>query len=416
MKANPPLVEAAMQRTIVKGESNMKSKFFLIFAILLCLAIAFGCGGTTDPAGSNNTKNTSENKNEEDPGEDEPGEDDLGEEDPGEEEDLPFIETEAGDMVKFMYAIFESQRLSGTNGYPIKLKHSNAAAVFECSVDVGYLSNTNSYAYKEGVTEISKNVIGKPGNAEGSITWYSDPVTRSTDSLNMGFWQQALIEIIVKIDGNIVGYAVINVSRTSYIFTGKILHSALFPQVNGEYQNVSEEQVKAAIEKVKEESLLFVEPEFDEVVEFLYPVFNIMGYSAIQGYPIKLKHSNAAADFECSVEVGYVSVNFLSNTVVPGTNKNVIVKSSDRRSSILWFSDPPEPKSSIGFSQQAFIEIIIKVDSNIVGYSVVKVSKDAYVFTGEILKSELFPQVNGEYQNISEEYVKAAIEQAKERE
>ena len=58
---------------------------------------------------------------------------------------------------------------------------------------------------------------------------------------------------------------------------------------------------------------------------------------------------------------------------------------------------------------EAFVEIILKLEQNIIGYAVIWCVRD----DGAIIKSVLFPQVDGKYQNISEEYVKAAFEEVR---
>ena len=54
-----------------------------------------------------------------------------------------------------------------------------------------------------------------------------------------------------------------------------------------------------------------------------------------------------------------------------------------------------------------YINIILTLGENIIGY--VSILLDGSFDYPLILKSVLFPQINGEYQNVSEEYVKAEI-------
>jgi len=59
---------------------------------------------------------------------------------------------------------------------------------------------------------------------------------------------------------------------------------------------------------------------------------------------------------------------------------------------------------------EAFIEIILRVEQNIVGYAVVWCIGNS----GFVIKSVLFPQIDGKYQNVSGEYVKTAFEEVKD--
>ena len=193
----------------------MKNKMFLVFVILLCLAVTFGCTAATGSAGRNSQ---------------------------GEDEKMVFVEVKTDDMVEFPRPIYNARPYSSIHGYPIKLKHSDEDAVFECSVDKGDLGKEDPY-YPE--LETGKNIIAKSGEGDGvfSIVWFNDGTVDSS--------QDAFIEIILKINSNIIGYAVVKVNDDENLFTGRLLHSALIPQIDGEYQAVTEEQVKTAIEKAK---------------------------------------------------------------------------------------------------------------------------------------------------------------------
>lgn len=54
--------------------------------------------------------------------------------------------------------------------------------------------------------------------------------------------------------------------------------------------------------------------------------------------------------------------------------------------------------------QQACIEIVLRIDDNIIGYAVIginKVAEDYGDYKANVLKSVYLPILNGEYQNIS---------------
>jgi hypothetical protein len=115
--------------------------------------------------------------------------------------------------------------------------------------------------------------------------------------------------------------------------------------------------------------------------------------------------------FNCSADNGLLSVNS-RNTI--DLAKNASVPSGK----YIWWHDLEIGEDGKYFQSldygSAFIEIVLRVGENIIGYAVVEpywVQSDG--FHANLLKSVLFPQVDGEYQNVSEEYVNAAIEKIK---
>ncbi len=74
---------------------------------------------------------------------------------------------------------------------------------------------------------------------------------------NMPIVEEAFVEITLKIDENIVGYALVEIYPTGepkLFFKAKTLKSAIFPQVEGEYQNISKDQVEQIMERIKGEN------------------------------------------------------------------------------------------------------------------------------------------------------------------
>ena len=138
-----------------------------------------------------------------------------------------FVEVETHDMIELHTWFFTS----GMPNNAIVFKDTNKSTVFECSVDNGNL--------KASSTQYVKNLVAKP---DDTIYWQTDATI-----------EQAFIEIILKIEDNIVGYAVIEIlqNNTSVDYKASVCKSALIPKVNDEYQNVTEKQVKTAIEKAK---------------------------------------------------------------------------------------------------------------------------------------------------------------------
>ena len=124
----------------------------------------------------------------------------------------------------------------------ITMKHPDENVVFNCTVDGGDLIN-----FQEQILTKSINV-----NSGDSAMWvfyvHKGP-----------HFPYAFAEIILMKEQNFIGYAVIyiniEVANTGLGFTRPvILKSVLFPQINGKYQNVSEEYIRAEIERIKDES------------------------------------------------------------------------------------------------------------------------------------------------------------------
>ena len=126
--------------------------------------------------------------------------------------------------------------------YPpwIEMIHQDENTVLTCTADKGHFSLYGPYIPLKNISV----------HSFVPVQWYFYEIGGNQNSPRV---EQAFIEMVLKSEENIIGYAVIEaiwMAGPSHSFT--LLKSVLFPQVDGEYQNVSEEYVKAAIEKVKE--------------------------------------------------------------------------------------------------------------------------------------------------------------------
>jgi len=138
-----------------------------------------------------------------------------------------FIEIETEDMIELHTWFFTS----GVPNNAIVLKHENKNIVFECSVDNGDLKALS--------TQYMKNLNANSGDI---IYWKPDTII-----------EQAFVDIVLKSEDYIVGYAVIEILQdtSSVDHTASVLKSVLIPKIDGEYQKVTEKQVETAIEKIK---------------------------------------------------------------------------------------------------------------------------------------------------------------------
>jgi len=124
----------------------------------------------------------------------------------------------------------------------IIMKYHDENVVFICSTDNGGFHPVSSDEHY-----FVKNVSLSSGEV---IAWlFSDPVGSTTV-------YHAFIEVILKIDDNIVGYVVIEACRIHLVASkGNILKSVFFPKVGGKYQNISEEDIRTEIEIIKDEAI-----------------------------------------------------------------------------------------------------------------------------------------------------------------
>jgi len=119
---------------------------------------------------------------------------------------------------------------------------------------------------------------------------------------------------------------------------------------------------------------------------------------------ITMKQFDENVVFVCTVENGCFFSYLLD------TGERIFVQNTNVSSgiSIPWLGFDLLTENT--WLSHAFIEIVLKSEQNIIGYVVIEagVTRKAV-----ILKSVLFPQINGKYQSISEEYVKSEIEKVK---
>ena len=129
-----------------------------------------------------------------------------------------------------------------TSGVPnnlIKMKHSDPNAVFQLTADEG--------EFYEGGGEWSQTVTRNNGEL---ATW------QNFESIDCAY-----VDVIVTVDDNIVGYAVIKITYTTvYLpqyeaetkeYGAEVIKSVVFPKMNGEYQKITQKQVESKIQAAK---------------------------------------------------------------------------------------------------------------------------------------------------------------------
>ena len=123
-----------------------------------------------------------------------------------------------------------------TSGVPnnlIEVKHSDPNAKFQLTADKG--------EFYEGGGEWSQTVMRNNGEL---ATW------QSTWEVELAY-----VDVVVKVDDNIVGYVVIKIMQDEvYIadYHAEVVKSVAFPKVDGQYQKISQKQVDKKIQAAKD--------------------------------------------------------------------------------------------------------------------------------------------------------------------
>ena len=91
----------------------------------------------------------------------------------------------------------------------------------------------------------------------GDNGWHQEKILYPTESVI--WWDsecpdQAFIDVVVRKDGNIIGYALVSIRKTEGLdYKARVTESAIFPIVNGKYQNITDSYVETLLEKAKKE-------------------------------------------------------------------------------------------------------------------------------------------------------------------
>jgi hypothetical protein len=136
-----------------------------------------------------------------------------------------FVEVETTEMVKLHTWTFTS----GVPNNAIVFKHSDENAQFECATDKGQFGFGS---------DGGQSLIAKSGD---TIHWS-----------HTEFVEQAFVSIIVKIDDEIVGYAVVKVliNNGPADHKAEILKSVEFQKANDGFQTITIEQIQATINQI----------------------------------------------------------------------------------------------------------------------------------------------------------------------
>lgn len=138
-----------------------------------------------------------------------------------------------------------SPTMSIIPGLPVEFNYSNADTVFEITAQDGDLVLSNG-----GIIEI----LGQSCEIKNAknIYWRNSDGNSKTDV----YAECTYLSVIVYENGNIIGFAVINIypySESSMVegsFGAKILESVSFEKINGAYQKIDKNAVLSKIERI----------------------------------------------------------------------------------------------------------------------------------------------------------------------
>ncbi len=127
--------------------------------------------------------------------------------------------------------------------------------------------------------------------------------------------------------------------------------------------------------------------------------------TGLSSYPNRVTptYDEPGATFEISVDRG----NFFTGGFSPLFQKATLC----REATIYWTPDDDDELIDL-----AYIDVIVKVENNIIGYAVIKITnpEDSFqTYKVEIIKSVIFPKIDGKYQKVTQKQVERKIKAAK---
>ena len=145
--------------------------------------------------------------------------------------------------------------MSSRPGIPLNLSAPEYPnAIFEVSVNGGEL-----LLWEEGkITQIES-----PFNTGNDTTIYWTSLSQTSKGSNELYIEsEAYINIIVREEEHIVGYAVVeiytnnldNEAKQNYIYHAKLLKSVSFPKVNENYQEITKEYIETEMQKIRSQN------------------------------------------------------------------------------------------------------------------------------------------------------------------
>ncbi len=144
----------------------------------------------------------------------------------------------------------------------------------------------------------------------------------------------------------------------------------------------------------------------DKIVEKNEEIVELNSWFFTSGIPnnaIKLKHPEENVKFELKADNGVFWI--------VDTQEYLQMATVNNGDTVYWHLADNDKQFEI-----TYVDIIAKIDDNVVGYAVVKIFKDnnSSDYEAELLKSVVFPRVGGEYQQVTQDQVDERIQTAKD--
>ena len=170
-----------------------------------------------------------------------------------------------------------------------------------------------------------------------------------------------------------------------------ILFYLLFFCLSGCNNNINEEQKNKIIEE-----------ETSEIVEYMVPFFGYdLNYGAM---PVFLKDNSAKYSYDLLSYNGYVTTSEIGTLHENLTD----IKNAHW---VGWNPGYKDIENEVYFDKAYFV-IIQKELDNIVGYVIIRLIQDDdvyFAYYSEIMKSVFFPKVDGNFQEVTLDYVKEMV-------
>lgn len=248
--------------------------------------------------------------------------------------------------------------------------------VFECEISKGTFSTDKEEIILQKTVQENEKLYWQP--------WISfierDKYGNKNDTV--------YIDVVAKIDNEIKGYAVIELSSNEDVnYTAKILQNKVFDKK----EQVSSEQVKTLIENCKDPEILMVDCTY-----FIYsPAMSA-------AWDIPLYYNNEDAVFECKTDNGsFSSVRELKTLTLPYNGKFTW---SANNYDYYFIEDP----------HLAYVDVVLKVNDEIRGYIVIEMRQDEQKFVNAYkIKAKIFTEDELKNGQITEQKVQQLIEECK---
>lgn len=134
-----------------------------------------------------------------------------------------------------------------------------------------------------------------------------------------------------------------------------------------------------------------------------------MAINVVPGLPLELSYPDEYVNFTVRTSDGVFRNNVNGESKFYGKEVEL-----PNNSTIYWNNLSDNNENELLFNITSYLDIIIRSNEHIVGYAVIKIYpitefKQGHVYSAKMLKSVSFPKVDGEYQNISLDFIESEI-------